>query len=114
VIRRRSRVARFAAPAAFLLAATIAILIVRSALSNDDAGTPQGETVRTIPSAEPQPAATPPRTNAPAGAEYYEIESGDTLEVVADRFDTTVERLLVLNPDLDPVALRIGERIRVK
>jgi LysM repeat protein len=114
VIRRRSRVARFAAPAAFLLAATIAILIVRSALSNDDAGAPQGETVRTIPSAEPPPAATPPRTNAPAGAEYYEIESGDTLEVVADRFDTTVERLLVLNPDVDPVALRIGDRIRVK
>ncbi|MBA2385012.1 MAG: LysM peptidoglycan-binding domain-containing protein, partial [Actinobacteria bacterium] len=45
---------------------------------------------------------------------YYEIESGDTLAVVADRFDTTVERLLVLNPDLDPVALRIGQRIRVK
>ena len=114
MIRRRSRVARFAAPAAFLLAATIAILIVRSALSDEDGGAPPGETVRTIPSAEPPPAAAPPQTNAPAEAEYYEIESGDTLEVVADRFDTTVERLLVLNPDLDPVALRIGERIRVK
>ena len=41
------------------------------------------------------------------------IEAGDTLDVVADRFDTTVERLLVLNPDVDPVALRIGQRIRV-
>jgi len=33
---------------------------------------------------------------------------------VADEFDTTVEELLVLNPGLDPVALTIGQRIRVK
>ena len=42
------------------------------------------------------------------------IEAGDTLADVADQFDTTVEQLLVLNPDVDPVALTIGQRIRVK
>jgi LysM repeat protein len=114
VIRRRSRLARLAAPAAFLLAATIAILIVRSAVSDDEPSGPRTTVPRTTPSAEPLPPPTAPRTTAPADAEYYEIESGDTLAVVADRYETSVERLLVLNPDLDPVALRIGQRIRVK
>ena len=39
---------------------------------------------------------------------------GDTLETVAEEQGTTVERLLILNPDVDPVALTIGQRIRVK
>ena len=42
------------------------------------------------------------------------IEAGDTLAVIADRYETTVEELLVLNPDIDPVSLTIGQRIRVK
>ena len=42
------------------------------------------------------------------------IQAGDTLAVIADEHDTTVEQLLVLNPDVDPVALNVGQRIRVK
>ncbi len=113
-MRRHARLARYAAPAAFLLAATIAILIVRAGLSNDEtaATTP---TVATTTVEEPPGTTTAAATTTDAaGAEFYEIEPGDTLAVVADQFDTTVERLLVLNPDIDPVALRIGQRIRVK
>jgi hypothetical protein len=33
---------------------------------------------------------------------------------VAEQYDTTVEQLMTLNPDVDPVALTIGQRIRVK
>lgn len=113
---RRSSVARLAAPAAFLLAATIAILIVRSATSEPETtGQPRANVPRT--SSSPEPTSVPtasPRPTTPANAQFYEIEAGDTLEDVAGRFGTTVERLLVLNPDLDPVALRIGQRIRVK
>ena len=42
------------------------------------------------------------------------IKSGDTLADIAEQFDTTVEQLLVLNPEVDPVSLTIGQRIRVK
>ena len=113
-MRGHARVARYAAPAAFLLAATIAILIVRAGLSND-------ETTPTTTDGcddhgrgaggDDDVAGT---TTDVSGAEFYEIEPGDTLAVVADQFDTTVEQLLVLNPDVDPVALTIGQRIRVK
>jgi LysM repeat protein len=113
-MRRHARVARYAAPAAFLLAATIAILIVRSGLSNDET-TATTPTVATTTVEEPAGTTTVAGTTTDvSGAEFYEIESGDTLAVVAEQFDTTVERLLVLNPDIDPVALTIGQRIRVK
>ena len=118
-MRGNPRVARWLAPAAFLVAATIAILIVRSGLSNDDEGpAPTTAATTTAPARTTRPAttATTPRattTQAPA-AEFHVIEAGDTLAVIADRYDTTVEQLLVLNPDIDPVSLMIGQRIRVK
>ena len=115
-MRGHARLARYAAPAAFLAAATIAVLIVRAGLSNGEtASTPTVTTTATTTVAEPGRTTTAAgTTTAPSGAEFYEIEPGDTLAVVAERFDTTVEELLVLNPEVDPVALTIGQRIRVK
>ena len=102
-MRRHARLARYAAPAAFLLAATIAILLVRAgsrttrrrdarrtAATTDGRGDRRGRR---------RPAGT---TTDVSGAEFYEIEPGDTLAVIADQLDTTVEQLLVLNPDVDP------------
>jgi LysM repeat protein len=117
----RRQLARLAAPAAFLLAATVAILLVRSALSSNDVPAPATTGTPTVAEArrqQPAPApATTATTTAPvtsaAEAQFYVIEAGDTLESVADQYGTTVEELLVLNPDVDPVALTIGQRIRV-
>jgi teichoic acid transport system ATP-binding protein len=70
-------------------------------------------TAATTTAATTEPGTTGSTTNA-AGAEFYVIQAGDTLAVIADEHDTTVEQLLVLNPDVDPVALNVGQRIRVK
>ena len=110
-MRGHATLARYAAPAAFLLAATIAVLIVRAALTNGDAATTLPAATTTAPATTTTPVTT--TTNA-AGAEFYKIKAGDTLAVVAEQYDTTVEQLMVLNPDVDPVALTIGQRIRVK
>lgn len=115
--RGHATLARYAAPAAFLLAVTVAVMLVRSGLSNETTA-PGPPPVATVPTTveEPAPGTTAAGTTTTSAArgEYYEIEPGDTLAVVAEQFDTTVEQLLVLNPDLDPVALTIGQRIRVK
>jgi LysM repeat protein len=42
------------------------------------------------------------------------VESGETLGTIADEFDTTVESLVELNPGVDPTALTVGQRIRVR
>jgi len=120
--RNTNSAARFLAPVAFLAAVTIAVLLVRSGLSEgDDAAAPPA-TPATTSAAAPTtteavvlPGTTPTGPSETGEDEViYEIEAGDTLETIAVEFDTTVERLLTLNPGLDPVALRIGEEIRVK
>jgi LysM repeat protein len=114
-MRGHTTLARFAAPAAFLLAATIAVLIVRAALTDEEGATAPPAATTTLPATTNRTdTGTGKTTTAPAGAQYYKIQAGDTLAVVAEQYDTTVEQLLVLNPDVDPVALNIGQRIRVK
>ena len=113
-MRGRARLARFAAPAAFLAAATVAILLVRSGLENGDVTTPPATTAVTTTATTTGPGTTGGTTTNTAGAEFYVIQAGDTLAVIADEHGTTVEQLLVLNPDVDPVALTVGQRIRVK
>jgi LysM repeat protein len=117
-MRGQARLARYAAPAAFLLAVTVAILLVRAGLDSGDASTPPPAATTTTeptPTTTAEPGTTQTGTGTvPAGAEFYEIQAGDTLAVIADQHGTTVEQLLVLNPDVDPVALTVGQRIRVK
>jgi LysM repeat protein len=113
VIRGHARLARYGAPTAFLAAATIAVLLVRAGLDNAEPTAAPVTTAATTTTATTEPPGT--TTDAePPGAEFYEIQPGDTLAVIAEQHDTSVEQLLVLNPDIDPVALTVGQRIRVK
>ncbi len=106
---RRHRLARFAAPAAFLLAVTFAVLIVRAGLRGEDAG----ETLTTnVQVTTVRPPTTTRATRRPP-ARFYVVQDGDTLGDVAERFDTTVERLLALNPGVEPTNLSVGRRLRV-
>lgn len=108
--------ARFAASAAFLAAATVAVLLVRSGLSDDSPSQPSAPatTQQSAPSTTTGAGVTLPAATTAVEPVFYEIKAGDTLEIVAEQQGTTVERLLILNPDVDPVALTIGQRIRVK
>ena len=119
---RRRELTRFGVPAAFLLAVTIAVLLIKAGLDNSDSQstTVAGAPTTTAP-ATTQPktttklvlTGTPTTTTAPSNARYYVIEDGDTLGGIAAKYNTTVEQLLTFNPDLDPNALQPGTRIRV-
>ncbi|HSC48930.1 MAG TPA: LysM domain-containing protein [Gaiellaceae bacterium] len=100
---------RFAAPAAFLLAATVAVLLVRSGLEGTRAAETTTVRTRTVVNT---PAAT--TTAARKRRRYYRLKAGETLSDVAIRFQTSVERLLALNPGIQPTNLTVGERVRVK
>jgi LysM repeat protein len=104
------RLARLAAPAAFLLAATIAVLLVRAGLQGDDDDQPSQATVTRTTSTQPTAPVRPPPPPAP---NFYIVQEGDTLDQVALDFNTSVERLLELNPEVEPTELRPGQRLRV-
>jgi LysM repeat protein len=103
--------ARLAAPVAFFLAATVLILLVESGLSGESSNTTPTETTATAPTGN-SPTTTGQQANR--GRRFYRVRSGDTLESIAARVDTTVERLLELNPGIDSLTLQPGERIRVR
>jgi LysM repeat protein len=121
--RTRRELTRYGAPAAFLVAVTIAVLLVKAGLNGGD-----GSTTTVAASATTRPTTTARTTTrlvltSPTGTtttattaqegEYYVIETGDTLGTIAEKYDTTVEELVRLNPGVDPTALRVGDRIRV-
>lgn len=101
----RARLKRYGAAVVFLLAVTIAVLLVRSGLRTDSA--PATTTVRTK-------TAKPPPKAAKRRRRFYSLRAGQTLSDVAIRYHTSVEKLLALNPRLNPNALRVGQRIRVR
>jgi LysM repeat protein len=90
----------FAAPTAFLLVATIAVLILHGALQ-------RGHT-----------ATTPKVTSKPAqvatGPKVYIVRAGDTLASIAGKTGVTTRRLLTLNPKLQPTSLFLGEKVRLR
>ena len=100
------------APAAFLLAVTAVVLVVRSTLRSNSrpASTTTSPvlvvTTKTAPATRSGP--------TPARRRYYVIQSGDTFEAIATRFTTTVDALLRLNPGVKPTSLAPGEQVRIK
>jgi LysM repeat protein len=97
------------APTAFLAAATVAVLLIRAGLDSNGEQQP--------PATRPARTATEPgttRSNPPPPVQRtYTIQEGDTFETIASDLDTTVERLQALNPEVDPNALQVGQRIIV-
>jgi LysM repeat protein len=99
---------RYGLPASFLLLATVAILVARNAIHD-------GETVNaaTSPSRVAAPVVPKRAYVRSTRASAYSVRSGDTLATIAERFGTTVDKLLALNPGIDPQALRVGQIVRV-
>ena len=103
--------ARVAAPLAFLVLATLGVVAVRAALDEGESSRPPATTA--VETAAPTTETAPTGTTETTEGSFYRVRAGDTLESIASQSGTTVERLLELNPGIDPVALRIGQRIRV-
>jgi len=106
---------RLLAPLAFFAAATILVVLVNSALdggseaANPAPPPPTAATETTVTGTNPDGENVPPRQR-----QFHRIRSGDTLEAVANRYETTVDDLLRLNPNVEPNNLSPGQRIRVK
>jgi LysM repeat protein len=100
----RTPLARYGAPAAFLVAATAAALLIRAGLKGGDPKATPSKTATTLTDTFPHP-------GKPA---YYRVRSGDTLGGVAERFHTSVDILRSLNPRVDPNSLQLGQKLRVR
>jgi LysM repeat protein len=90
---------RYAAPAAFLLAVTIAVILVRSGL-RQDATTPT--------------ASTPTVVTTTKTPRFWRVRAGDTFGVISEKTGVPVSTIERLNPKASSTTLFIGERIRLR
>ena len=90
---------RYAAPAAFMLAATVVVLLIRSGLRS-------GSTTRS-------PSIATTTVSRPTAA-FWTVRAGDTFGVISAKTGVSVARLEQLNPKVRSTSLFIGQRIRLR
>lgn len=98
---------RYAAPAAFLLAVTVAVALVRSGLEHSSSKPSATTTTRRI---APSPQVTTTRTKRV----YWTVRAGDTFGVISTKTGVPVTRIQRLNPKVTSTSLFIGEKVRLK
>jgi LysM repeat protein len=113
---RVASLARTAAPVAFLAAVTVAVLVVRAGLGGEAKAlpSPAHHTKATAAASKLRPPKAKPPAATRVSAAYYRIQSGDTLDAVSRRFGTPLSKLLALNPGVEPTALHVGQRVRIR
>jgi LysM repeat protein len=113
----RPSAARYAAPVLFLIAVTIAVLLIRSGLSG---GASSQTTTRTGPVTHPSTAATPPPGTTKQGAttttsgQFYTVAAGDTFGSISAKTGVPITQIEQLNPGVSTNSLQVGQKLRVK
>jgi LysM repeat protein len=104
---RRDDWRRYVGPAAFLLAVTIAVVLVRSGMnagSKSDVSRTTSSHVSTTTGGRPR---KPVRR-------FYTVQAGDTFSVISRKTHVPVATIERLNPKATSTSLHIGEKVRVK
>ena len=105
--------ARLLAPVA-LIAFTVAVLAIvlgSGVVGDDSSSEPSGAAGVTATAERTTKTAAQRKKRTPA---TYTIKANDTLSAIAIKNRTTVERLLELNPELDPQGLVAGQQIKLR
>jgi LysM repeat protein len=115
--RPKPTAARYAAPLLFLVAVTIAILLIRSGLGG---GASSQTTTRSGPVTHPSTAATPPPGTTQKGAttttsgRFYTVAAGDTFGSISAKTGVPIAQIERLNPGVSTNSLQVGQKLRVK
>lgn len=106
---------RYVAPAAFLLAVTVAVVLIRSGI-HAGGGTPAANVV-----APPAPhktvavtTTTAATTKKPTGKRYWTVQAGDTFGSISSKSGVPVATIERLNPTVKSTSLFIGEKLRLR
>ena len=109
---------RYAAPAAFLLAVTIAVVLIHSGLQKGgNAPAPAAApttTTRKVVAATTTTTKKHTTTTAAGAQGFWTVQAGDTFGVISSKTGVPVATIEQLNPNVKSTSLFIGEKIRIK
>jgi LysM repeat protein len=91
----------YAAPALVLLAVTLAVVVLHSTRHTAAPTTPAAKAVVAKKAVVPE-------------RRWYRVAAGDTLAGIAGKMHVPLATIRTLNPSLQPTALYIGEKIRLR
>lgn len=114
---RRNDWRRLVAPGAFLLAATLAVLLIRSGLHAGQSAKPTTTVIPTTPHKTVATATTKKKKpkKAPSGTErFWTVQAGDTFGTISAKTGVPVATIQQLNPNVQSTALFIGEKLRIR
>jgi LysM repeat protein len=107
---------RYVAPAAFLLAATVAILLIRSGL-HSGTSTPASRSVVTAPGKTVSTATTTSAGRTTTGSStprFWTVQAGDTFGVISTKSGVPVATIQKLNPNVKSTSLFIGQKLKLR
>jgi predicted Zn-dependent protease len=112
--KARPHVARYAAPVAFLLGVTIAVLLIRSALGGGGGNATTTAGSVTHPSGTVATTTKHGSSTAPRVTRFYTVQGGDTFGSISAKTGTSIAELERLNPGVSSNTLQVGQKLRVK
>ena len=86
--------------------AVVLVGVVAVVVSSSDGGSGDKGTART--------ATAPAKKKVPPRRRTYRVKEGDTLTAISDKTGVSTARLIALNPGLDPQALQLGDRLKLR
>jgi LysM repeat protein len=108
----RPSFARLLAPLALIaFAVIVAAMVLGSGVVGDDENDNSADT-SSLPAATERTTTSGQGTKRPPAT--YTIKANDTLSGIAAEHGTTVDRLLELNPEIDPQGLVAGQKIKLR
>ena len=103
---------RYAAPAAFLLAVTIAVILIRSGINSGKSTPPAAAPATTISHGT---TTTTKKAKKPRPTQrYWTVQAGDTFNVISAKTGVPLATIARLNPNASSTSLFIGEKIRIR
>ena len=105
--RKRSTISRIAAVLA-LAAAVVAVIVLVGSVSDDGDGSGSGTTQSAKAKQKKSNKATRNRQKS------YEVKAGDTLTGISEKTGVPIERIVRLNPSIDPQALQAGQELKLR
>lgn len=102
--------ARLLAPLAIIVFALAAFMVMNSGDSDtaprtEERSSSTSESESSVGGAETEPTTT---------RSTYKVKPGESLSIIAEKFNIDVDVLLTLNPDVDPRALQAGQKLKLK
>jgi LysM repeat protein len=106
--------ARFLAPVALVAFAFALYTVVQDARDSAGGGSSSSSPAQTAPEKGGKKKSTAAKKRAKPKRRTYVVKAGDTPSGIAEKTGVSLTTLQELNPNLDPQALTVGQRLKLR